>query len=179
MKRIKIIIGSTRDERVGPKVAQWVLEQSQSYRGTLEFEIIDLKEVNLPLFNEPKSPYDREYKYNHTKVWSKTISKADGFIFVTPEYNHGYPASLKNAIDYLYHEWTNKPAAFVGYGSRGAQDSTRQLSEVLKVMKFNVVEYKLGIQKIWEAINDNGTIDSKYITGDIQTLFMQLDKAFI
>ena len=178
MKKIKIIIGSTRDERVGDKVAQWVFEQSQLYKGNLEFEIIDLKEVNLPLFNEPKSPYEREYKYQHTKDWSTVISKSDGFIFVTPEYNHGYPASLKNAIDYLYHEWTGKPAAFVGYGSRGAKDSVRQLSEVLVRLKFNVLDYKIGIKKIWEAIDNHGTVKADYITGDIQMLFSEIDKTF-
>lgn len=178
MKKIKIIIGSTRDNRVGPKIAQWVMNSTQQYIGNLEFEIIDLKQINLPLFNEPQSPYNKQYKYQHTKDWSTRIKASDGFIFVTPEYNHGYPASLKNAVDYLYHEWRDKPAAFVGYGSRGAKDSTRQLSEVLKTLKFNVIDYKIEIKKIWEAIEDDGTVKSEYITGDIQELFIEIEKTF-
>lgn len=117
--RIGIIIGSTRPGRNGEAVARWVYEQARK-RTDAEFELVDLKDFNLPIYDEPVPPsFGKNYRHEHTRRWSEKIDSFDGFIFVTPEYNHATSGALKNAIDYLYLEWNNKAAAFVGYGSLG------------------------------------------------------------
>lgn len=118
MLRVGIIIGSTRPTRVGDQVGKWVYEQAKN-SGKAEFELVDIKDYDLPLLNEKKTAAEgpQNYEHEYTKRWSKKIQSFDCFIFVTPEYNHGVPASLKNALDYLYEEWNDKVCGFVGYGS--------------------------------------------------------------
>jgi NAD(P)H-dependent FMN reductase len=115
MLRIAIIIGSTRPGRKGEAVAKWVYEIAQK-RSDAEFELVDIKDFNLPLLDEPMSPLIGQYTHQHTKTWSAKIASFDAYVFVTPEYNHATSGALKNAIDFLYHEWVNKAAGFVGYG---------------------------------------------------------------
>ncbi|HUC87501.1 MAG TPA: NAD(P)H-dependent oxidoreductase [Candidatus Saccharimonadales bacterium] len=134
-KKIGIIIGSTRPQRIGPSIAKWVLGQA-SQRQDLKFEIIDLAEINLPMFDEPRVPAMGQYEHEHTKRWAAVVAGFDGFIFVTPEYNYGYPASLKNALDFIYKEWKGKPAAFVGYGAAaGGLRAVMQLKQLLFILK--------------------------------------------
>jgi NAD(P)H-dependent FMN reductase len=116
MLRIAIIIGSTRPGRNGESVARWVYEIAQQ-REDAEFELVDIKDFNLPLLDEPVPPSLGQYTKEHTKAWAAKIDSFDAYVFVTPEYNHGTSAALKNAIDFLYKEWNNKAAGFVGYGS--------------------------------------------------------------
>ena len=116
MIRIGIIIGSTRPGRIGAAVGRWTYEIA-SNRNDAEFELVDLAEQDLPLLDEPIPPSLGQYTHEHTKRWAAKIDSFDAFIFVTPEYNHGIPAALKNAIDFLFKEWNNKAAGFVGYGS--------------------------------------------------------------
>src|SRR6201987_2204896 len=118
MLRIAIIIGSTRPGRNGEAVAKWVYEIAQK-RSDAEFELVDIKDFNLPLLDEPVSPIMGQYTHQHTKTWSAKIASFDAYVFVTPEYNHGTSGALKNAIDFLYHEWVNKAAGFVSYGGAG------------------------------------------------------------
>jgi NAD(P)H-dependent FMN reductase len=116
MLRIGIILGSTRPGRIGEAVAKWVYEQA-SKRDDAEYEYVDLIDYNLPLLDEPIPPSRGKYSKEHTKRWAAKIASFDAFVFVTAEYNHGIPAALKNAIDFLFAEWNNKAAGFVGYGS--------------------------------------------------------------
>jgi NAD(P)H-dependent FMN reductase len=116
MVKIGIIIGSTRPNRAGEAVGKWVYELSKK-RSDAEFELIDLVDFNLPLLDEPYLPSMGKYSKDHTKAWAEKIAQFDGYIFVTPEYNHGTSGALKNAIDFLYKEWNNKAAGFVSYGS--------------------------------------------------------------
>src|SRR5476651_629201 len=116
MLRIAIIIGSTRPGRNGEAVGKWAYNIAQN-RADAEFELVDLADFNLPLFNELMSPSTGQYSHQHTKVWSAKIASFDGYVLVTPEYNHGTSAALKNAIDFLKLEWVNKAAGFIGYGS--------------------------------------------------------------
>jgi NAD(P)H-dependent FMN reductase len=118
MTKIAILLGSTRPGRNGEAVAKWVA-QLAAKRTDAEFELIDIAEQDLPLLDEPIPPSQGKYTKEHTKAWSAKISGYDGFVFVTPEYNHGVPAAMKNAIDFLYKEWNNKAAGFVAYGSAG------------------------------------------------------------
>lgn len=134
MLKIGIIIGSTRPGRVGESVAKWVYEQAKE-RGGAEFELIDIRDYDLPLLDEPEPASARQYTREHTKKWSAKIDSLDGFIFVTPEYNHGTSAALKNAIDYLYFEWTNKAAGFVSYGAIGGARAVESLRTVMAQLK--------------------------------------------
>jgi len=131
MLRIAIILGSTRPGRKGEAVARWAYEIAQK-RSDAEFELVDIKDFNLPLLDEPVPPTMGQYTHQHTKVWSEKIASFDAYVFVTPEYNHATSAALKNAIDFLYHEWVNKAAGFVGYG--GASSGTRAVENLRLVM---------------------------------------------
>jgi NAD(P)H-dependent FMN reductase len=124
--RVAVIIGSTRPGRNGEAVGKWVYEIA-SKRTDASYELIDLLEVNLPFLDEPNSPAMQQYTKQHTKDWSARIAPLDAFVFVTPEYNHGVPAALKNALDFLYKEWNNKVAGFVAYGNAGGARSVEHL----------------------------------------------------
>jgi len=115
MATIGIIIGSTRENRIGLPISEWVHHIASS-SGRASYKLLDLKQINLPLLDEPYPAAAGNYQHAHTKEWAKIVNGCDGFIIVTPEYNRGYPPALKNALDYLYQEWHNKPVLFVGYG---------------------------------------------------------------
>ena len=132
---LQIIIGSTRPGRVGPSVAAWIHERAVSH-GAFDVELVDLAEVNLPMFDEPKHPRFGEYVHEHTKAWSATIARGDAFIFVLPEYNYGFNAAIKNAIDYLNAEWRYKPVGFASYGGVAAGTrAVQMLKQVITVLK--------------------------------------------
>ena len=116
MVKIAVILGSTRPGRNGEAVAKWVYDIARK-RTDAEYELVDIQEYNLPLLDEPVPPSMGKYSKPHTKKWAAKIASFDGFVFVTPEYNHGTSGALKNAIDFLYAEWNNKAAGFVSYGS--------------------------------------------------------------
>ena len=127
--KIAVIVGSTRPGRNGEQVARWVLEHAQE-RSDSTYELVDLADVNLPLLDEAMPPAMGQYDNEHTRKWSSSIAAFDGFVIVTPEYNHGIPGALKNALDYLYGEWNNKAVGFVGYGSHGATRAVEHLRGV-------------------------------------------------
>ncbi|MCC6751523.1 MAG: NAD(P)H-dependent oxidoreductase [Deltaproteobacteria bacterium] len=130
MVKLAIIIGSTRPGRKAEAVARWVHEIAKKRREA-EFELVDIKDFDLPLLDEPVPPSMGQYSRPHTKAWAAKIGSFDGYVFVTPEYNHGTSGALKNAIDYLYREWNNKAAGFVGYGSVGGTRAVEQLRLVM------------------------------------------------
>jgi NAD(P)H-dependent FMN reductase len=120
--KLKTIVASTRPGRAGLSIGTW-FNGVAAARKDFRAELVDLKAVNLPLFDEPNHPRLRQYVHQHTKDWSAVVDDADAFVFVLPEYNHGFPASIKNAMDYLSHEWADKPLGFVSYG--GVSGGTR------------------------------------------------------
>lgn len=130
MLKLAIILGTTRPGRNGEAVGNWFHEIAKK-RKDAEFEFIDLRDIDLPLLDEPKPPAMGEYSKPHTKKWAEKIAGFDGFVFVTPEYNHGISGVLKNALDFLYAEWNNKAAGFVGYGSAGGVRAVEQLRLVM------------------------------------------------
>jgi NAD(P)H-dependent FMN reductase len=130
MLKIAVIIGSTRPGRNTEKVARWAFDQAKK-RTDAEFELVDIKDFNLPLLDEPVPPSMGQYSKPHTLAWAKKIVQFDAYVFVTPEYNHGLSASLKNAIDYLYAEWNNKAAGFVSFGSAGGTRAVEHLRQVM------------------------------------------------
>ncbi len=130
MLRIAVIIGSTRPNRVGERVARWVHETA-SRREDAEFELIDLLDYDLPLYDEPKPPSAGAHTKPHTIRWAEKVSGFDGYLFVTPEYNHSTSGALKNALDYLYSEWADKPAGFVSYGGMGGVRAVEHLRGIM------------------------------------------------
>ena len=129
--KVKIILGSTRQGRFSEKPGRWIHEEAKK-RGEFDAELLDLRDYEMPFFDEPVSPSYKEKPYEHETVvrWTAKIAEADAFIIIAPEYNHGYPGVLKNALDYAYQEWNNKPVAFVSYGSALGARSVEQLREV-------------------------------------------------
>src|SRR6476620_11195720 len=138
MLKIAIIIGSTRPGRNGEAVAKWVYEVAQK-RSDAEFELVDIKDFNLPLLDEPAPPIMGQYSKPHTKAWADKIGSFDSYVFVTPEYNHGISGALKNAIDFLFAEWNNKAAGFVSYGGVGGARAVEQLRLVLAEVQIATV----------------------------------------
>src|SRR6187401_1260043 len=126
MIKIAIILGSTRPGRNGEAVAKWVSEIAQK-RTDAEFELVDIKDFNLPLLDEPVPPSMGQYSKPHTKAWAAKVGSFDGYVFVTPEYNHGISGALKNAIDFLFAEWNNKAAGFVSYGGASGARAVEHL----------------------------------------------------
>ena len=137
MYKLLVIVASTRQGRSGRAVAEWALDQARAH-AKFDPELVDLAEVNLPLFDEPAHPRLRQYQHDHTRRWSAIVDRADAFLVVTPEYDHGPPASILNALQYLVHEWACKAMGFVTYGgvSGGtrAQSAIKQTAVVLKMM---------------------------------------------
>ncbi len=127
--KIGIIIGSTRDTRFGDKPAAWVAKIAKE-RTDLEFEIVDIRDYNLPFFNEVASSAWVPSKSEAAQKWQKKIASLDGFLIVAAEYNRSPTASLKNALDHAYVEWNKKPVAFVGYGAVGAARAIEQLRTI-------------------------------------------------
>lgn len=135
MSKLSVVIGSTRPGRVGLPVGQWFFERAKSH-GQFEVDLVDLKDLNLPLLDEPKHPRFGEYEHAHTKAWSAIVKASDAFVFVTPEYNYAAAPALLNAVDYLFHEWAYKPAGFVSYGGvSGGMRSVQMLKQPLSVLK--------------------------------------------
>jgi NAD(P)H-dependent FMN reductase len=130
MLKIAIILGSTRPGRNGEAVARWV-HGLASKRRDAEYQLVDIADYNLPLLDEPVPPSRGQYSKDHTKRWAEAIDGFDAFVFVTPEYNHSTSGALKNALDYLYKEWNNKAAGFVGYGSAGGVRAVEHLRGIM------------------------------------------------
>jgi NAD(P)H-dependent FMN reductase len=129
--RVGVIIGSTRPRRISPEIAEWVRAIAQG-EGALAFETIDLREINLPFLDEPEMAALGTYLHEHTRRWSALVSSFDGFVFVFPQYNWGYPGVLKNALDYLYVEWRDKPVGLVTFGTRGGGRAAAQMQIVVQ-----------------------------------------------
>jgi NAD(P)H-dependent FMN reductase len=163
MPKLMIIIASTRPGRVGLPVARWFTERAREHRG-FELEVVDLAELALPLLDEPKHPRLRQYANAHTHEWSATVNGADAFVFVTAEYNHGYPASLKNAIDYLHHEWLYKPVGFVSYGGVAAGTrAMQQLKQVVTAVKMVPLFEAVNIPFVAQFIDEEGSVQANEV----------------
>jgi NAD(P)H-dependent FMN reductase len=129
--RLLIVIGSTRPGRVGLPVGEWFLERTRAHGG-FEADLVDLAVLELPLLDEPMHPRLQDYRQEHTLAWSAVVAAADAVVLVTSEYNYGYPAALKNALDYLHHEWRYKAVGFVSYG--GVAAGTRAVQQLKQVV---------------------------------------------
>lgn len=143
MPRIAIIVGSTRPGRNGAAVADWVFTQAQQ-RTDADFELVDIADFDLPMLDEPVPASMGQYNNAHTQKWAEKIATFDGYIFVTPEYNHSTSGALKNAIDFIYAEWSNKAAGLVGYGSVGGVRAVENLRLILGELQIADVRAQLA-----------------------------------
>lgn len=156
--KIGVIIGTTRPGRNGEKVTDWFKSVTQEYKD-MEFEYIDLAHVELPFFDEPVPPSmaNKQYQNEHTKAWSKHIDGLDGFVIITPEYNRGPAAVLKNALDYLNPEWHNKPVAFVGYGTNGGVRAIEQLRSNAIELQMNPIREHVALP-LFNFMQEDGSL---------------------
>ena len=144
MIKMAIVVGSTRPGRKADAVAKWVHEIAVK-RGDAEYEVVDIKDFNLPLLDEQIPPSMGRYQQAHTKAWAAKIAPFDAFVFVTPEYNHGTSAALKNALDFLYAEWNNKAAGFVSYGGAGGTRAVESLRLVMGELQVATVRAQVTL----------------------------------
>lgn len=152
---LQIVIASTRPGRVGPSVAEWFAPQAVT-DDRFAVEVIDLADVNLPLLDEPNHPRLRRYTHQHTKDWSATVDRADAFVFVIPEYNYGFNAVIKNAIDYLHAEWAHKPVGFVSYGGVAAGTrAVQMLKQVVTTLKMVPVFESVNIPFVAQFLDSD------------------------
>lgn len=169
MKRIAIISGNIRPNSNTQKVSKWVLSKAKSEDN--QYELVDLMDYNLPHFNEPKSPRSAtKYVYPETIKWSETIKQYDGFIFVIPEYNGYFPGVVKDAVDFLYHEWLNKPFGLVGIGGKGGQWACNHLQTLLERFDMSFKGF-VGITNPWSNIDIHGNINEEHIINSIENIF--------
>ncbi|MEU0936248.1 NADPH-dependent FMN reductase [Embleya sp. NPDC005971] len=164
--RIAVVIGSTRPARICPDIATWIRDVAQE-TSPLHYELLDLAQVGLPLLDEPLKAALQQYAHEHTRAWSRTVSSYSGFVFVFPQYNWGYPAALKNALDFLYHEWHDKPATVATYGTRGGNKGAAQLLTVLQGLHMRPLEDHLelvttddDVDENWQLKDVNATLHS-------------------
>jgi NAD(P)H-dependent FMN reductase len=142
--KVAIIVGSTRPGRKGEAVATWAHEIAQK-RADADFTLLDLASFELPLLDEPMPAASGSYSHPHTRRWSAAIASFDGYVFVTPEYNHGTSGALKNAIDFLYSEWTDKAAGFIGYGYTMGARAIESLRLVMASLQVATVRPQVGL----------------------------------
>ncbi|MDP4010138.1 MAG: NAD(P)H-dependent oxidoreductase [Candidatus Shapirobacteria bacterium] len=156
MIKIKIITGSTRPGRFNIQPAEWIYEVAKK-RQNIEVEFLDLVKINLPFLDEAISASQHKYSQPHTLEWARIIGEADGFVWVTPEYNHSYSPALKNAIDFLYAEWNYKPVSFVSYGSlAGGARAVEHLRGVAGELKMYDLREQILLSNYWENLDENG-----------------------
>ena len=173
--RLGIIIASTRPGRVGLPVGQWVAKAAQEHGG-FEVEILDLGEIGLPLMDEPNHPRLRQYTHQHTKDWSARIDPLDAFVLVMPEYNYGYSAPLKNALDYLSQEWQYKPVGIVSYGGiSGGLRAAQMIKQVVTTLKMMPLPEAVTISFVAQYIDDDGAFQpTEAMHGQATTMFNEL-----
>jgi NAD(P)H-dependent FMN reductase len=163
MPRLSIIIGSTRPGRAGLPIADWFADRARGHGG-FEIDVVDLAELNLPMLDEPNHPRLRQYTHQHTKDWSARIAGSDAFVIVTPEYNHGYSAPVKNAIDYLHHEWHYKPVGFVSYGGVAAGTrAMQQLKQVVTALRMLPLTDAVNIPFHTQFLDDDGRVQANEV----------------
>ncbi|MFD0713280.1 NADPH-dependent FMN reductase [Paenibacillus sp. GCM10027626] len=173
MIKVAVIVGSTRPGRNGEAVARWVYELAQK-RTDAEFELVDIADFNLPLLDEPVPPSMGQYSKEHTKRWSQKIATFDSYIFVTPEYNHATSGALKNAIDYLYNEWNNKSAGFVGYGSLGGSRAIENLRLIMAELQVAGVRAQVSLSLFTDFENFSVFKPAQHHEGSVTAMLDQV-----
>lgn len=179
--RIAVVIGSSRPTRICPRIAAWIRNVAQE-GSPLHYELLDLAEINLPLLDEPLKAALEQYEHEHTRQWSRTVLAYSGFLFVFPQYNWGYPAVVKNAVDFLYHEWHDKPVTVASYGTHGGNKGAAQFLTVLKGVHMRPLDDHLelvitddDVDEAWQLKDVNATLCS--YRGRIRSIDEQMIQA--
>jgi NAD(P)H-dependent FMN reductase len=172
--KIKVILGSTRQQRFGEQPAKWITEKAKA-KG-LDVELLDLRDYPMPFFDEAISPSMKKEPYANPIVeqWTAKIAEADGFVMIAAEYNHGYTAVLKNAIDYVGKEWNKKPVAFIGYGSVGGARAIEQLREVAVETQMAPIRNAVHMTNFWGLLNEKGVMNFSSFEGPGDGMLDQL-----
>ena len=175
--KLLVIVGTTRQGRVSRKIADWYLAEAKKVAPEgVELELLDIADYNLPVFNEAKTPLQHEYTELQNKI-AEPIEAADGFVFVTAEYNHTIPGSLVNFLDYINAEWNHKAAAYVSYGSSGGVRAVEHLIPTLAELRVASVANsgdRIQINAPWMALDENGAPKESYVSGDIAKQLTEL-----
>jgi NAD(P)H-dependent FMN reductase len=170
---IGVILGSSRPGRAGEAVGNWFMAETKKYQD-LTFNFFDLAKIQLPMFDEPIPPLMHQYQNDHTKQWAESIDAQDGFIIITPEYNHRFPAVLKNAFDYVNAEWNRKPITYVSYGAiSGGLRAVEQLRLVAIELHMVPIREQISIPIIWEAAQDNN-VKPEFVKGEMDKMMSDL-----
>jgi|SRR3989344_6474983 len=178
--KIQIIIGSVRKGRSGKKVADWAMQElltNPEIKDLAQYELIDLKDWNLPMFDEAVSPSSNMGIYQNPlgRKWADKIAEADGYIFVTPEYNHGTSAALKNAIDWVYKEWSHKAVGFISYGSiAGGSRAVEQLRQVIIELQMASAKNSVHIPLIWSQFDGQGKLLDAHAPKSLEVMIKDL-----
>jgi NAD(P)H-dependent FMN reductase len=171
---VGIIIGSTRPGRIAPIIGKWAAEQAEAFGG-FNVQVLDLAEENLPFMDEPNHPRLKQYQYDHTKRWSAKVDACDAFVIVSPEYNHGMSAPLKNAIDFLHQEWILKPVAYVSYGGLSAGGRAMQMNkQVFAAFKMLQLTEGVMIPMPQQFIKDGVFVGNDMQNSSAQQMYAEL-----
>lgn len=171
--KIAIILGSTRPNRIGEAVAKWV-HGIAATRGDADYELVDVRDFNLPLLDEPIPPSQGKYSQPHTKAWATKVASFDAFVFVTPEYNHSTSGALKNAIDFVYKEWNNKAAGFVSYGSAGGVRAVEHLRLIMAELQIADVRAQVMLSLFTDFENYSTFKPASHHEQTVKTMLDQL-----
>ena len=175
MARIGIILGSTRPNRTGEQIATWVLEHASQRNDANDYELIDLRDYDLPNYDEPIPAGAHQYQNEHTKRWAEKIDSFDGFVIVTPEYNHGVPGVLKNALDFVYAEWNNKSVGFVSYGFALGVRAVEHLRQIVGHLQMADVGQTVSLSMVTEFENMQTFAPNDHTVSTLHTMLDQLN----
>jgi NAD(P)H-dependent FMN reductase len=168
--KILVITSTTRQARVGRQIADWYIKEAKQANSSMDFELLDIADLNLPILDEPVPPlYAQTGSYNEQqKALAEQIGTADGFVIITGEYNYGVPAPLKNMLDHLAPTpWQRKAVAYVGYGVKGANWSISSLVPTMTYLGVVSMPYTVGISMIWDALDEQGKVKSSHQVGEV------------
>jgi NAD(P)H-dependent FMN reductase len=158
--KLHIIIGSTRPGRIGPSIARWFSDYTAEH-GKFEPVLVDLADFNLPVFDEPEHPMKQNYRHAHTKAWAASVSAADAFVFVTPEYNYAPPPALVNAFNYLSREWNYTPVGFVSYGGiSGGLRSVQVAKQIVTTLKMMPIPEGVPMPMVFQNLDETGNLNA-------------------
>lgn len=175
--KLQVIICSTRPGRVGPSVARW-FNQFAAQHGKFDTTLIDLEDFNLPVYDEPFHPVLQKYQHDHTRAWSASVSAADAYVFVTPEYNYCPPPAFVNALNYVYKEWNYKPCGFVSYGGvSGGMRAVQMEKQLVTTLKMMPMVEGVAIPMVATLLDDNKQFSSNALIDDsAQVMLDELHK---
>jgi NAD(P)H-dependent FMN reductase len=174
--KLLVIIASTRPGRLGLPIANWAISEIEKYGG-FEVDVADLALMDLHMLDEPENPVHRKYTKPHTIAWSKRVDAADAILIVTPEYNHGMPGSLKNAMDFLYHEWNYKPVAFVSYGGMsGGMRSVQMAKQVATTQKMMPLPEAVSIHMVPRFMHDGQFVPDETLENSLKRVLGELTR---